>query len=277
MEGMTYETTDREPVQIRLTSIKALRSEVRDAMHEGLTEVFASHTYVGLVDERRRLCAIQAGVKLFLVDYGLASNEFFYQVGLTDFGNFGRIILHPPPKLVDLVMIGAEAEVENAKQGNQGEVDIDASHIAQAVHKQLLSRREMLSEYFSVEISEDETLVSLPLMLKGYMPSLAKLPRFLVRLGPFVDWTDEGKCFQTFLTELAAFYVPEQLPTTGRATAGAEGAEDELGKRRKQLMWCLEHVLFPAFRGRLLATEGMLRGVVEVANLKGLYRVFERC
>lgn len=277
MEGMTYETTDREPVQIRLTSIKTLRSQVRDAMHEGLTEVFASHTYVGVVDERRRLCAIQAGVKLFLVDYGLASNEFFYQVGLTDFGNFGRIILDPAPKLTGLLMIGAEAEVENAQQAGQAKVNIDASHVAQAVHKQLLSRREMLSEYFSIEVSEAETLTSLPLMLKGYMPPLAKLPRFLIRLGPFVDWSDEERCFQTFLTELAAFYVPEQLPTTGRATAGTEGADDELAKRRKQLMWALEHVLFPAFRARLVATEGMLKGVVEVANLKGLYRVFERC
>ncbi|ERF71723.1 hypothetical protein EPUS_05595 [Endocarpon pusillum Z07020] len=277
MEGVTYEITNREPVQIRLTSIKTLRGEVRDAMHEGLTEVFASHTFVGLVDERRRLCAIQAGVKLFLVDYGLISNEFFYQVGLTDFGNFGRIVLDPASKLIDLLMIGAEAEVENAKQEGSKEVQASASHIAQAVHKQLLSRREMLSEYFSIEISEDGELKSLPLLLKGYMPSFAKLARFLVRLGPFVDWTDEQECFQTFLTELAAFYVPEQLAATGKATASAEGADDDLSKRRKQLTWSLEHVLFPAFRARLVATEGLLRGVVEVANLKGLYRVFERC
>ncbi len=277
MEGMTYETTDRESVQIRLTSIKSLRGEVRDAMHEGLTEVFASHTYVGLVDERRRLCAIQAGVKLFLVDYGLISNEFFYQVGLTDFGNFGRIVLDPAPKLMDLLMIGGEAEVENEKRDGTKEVEVDASQIAQAVKKQLLSRRAMLTEYFSLEISEGGDLKSLPLMLKGYMPSFAKLPRFLIRLGPFVDWTDEQKCFQTFLTELSAFYVPEQLPTTGKATAGADGADDDLSKRRKLLMRSLEHVLFPALRARLVATEGLLRGVVEVANLKGLYRIFERC
>lgn len=277
MEGMMYDTTDREPVQIRLTSIKTLRGKVRDAMHEGLTEVIASHAYVGLVDERRRLCAIQAGVKLFLVDYGLISNEFFYQVGLTDFGNFGRILLDPAPKLVDLLNIGAENEVENAKRDGDGRAGFDASHIVQAVHKQLLSRREMLTEYFSLEISDDGRLTSLPLILKGYVPSFAKLPRFLIRLGPFVDWTDEQKCFQTFLTELAAFYVPEQLPTTGKATAGEEGQADDLAKRRKQLMWSLEHALFPAFRARLVATEGLLRGVVEVANLKGLYRVFERC
>lgn len=278
MEGMAYETTDREAVQIRLTSIKALRGEVRDAMHEGLTEIFASHTYVGLVDERRRLCAIQAGVKLFLVDYGLISNEFFYQVGLTDFGNFGRIVLDPAPKLMDLLVIGAEAEVENAKRADSDkELEADASHIAQAVHKQLLSRREMMTEYFSLEISEEGFLTSLPLMLKGYVPSFAKLPRFLIRLGPFVDWTDEQKCFDNFLTELAAFHVPEQLPTTGKATAGADETDDELAKKRKQVMWSLEHVLFPAFRARLVAMDGLLKGVVEVANLKGLYRVFERC
>jgi DNA mismatch repair protein MLH1 len=278
MEGMAYEITEHEPVQIRLKSIKTLRSEVRDAMHEGLTEVFASHTYVGLVDERRRLCAIQAGVKLFLVDYGLISNAFFYQVGLTDFGNFGRIVLDPAQKLMDVLMLGAEAEVENAKRDGDEDVEVDASRIAQAVHKELLSRREMLSEYFSIEVSEEGNLRSLPLMLKGYTPSFAKLPRFLIRLGPFIDWTDEQKCFQTFLTELAAFYVPEQLPTAGKMTGGgADAADDELSKRRKELMWGMEHVLFPAFRARLVATEELLRGVVEVANLKGLYRVFERC
>lgn len=295
---MTYETTDREPIQIRLTSIKTLRAEVRDAMHEGLTEVFASHTYVGLLDERRRLCAIQSGVKLFLVDYGLISNDFFYQVGLTDFGNFGRIVLDPAPSLMDLLLIGAEAEIENEKAskegGEQQEVEeeagiIDASTIAEAVHSQLLSRRSMLDEYFSLGISEAGNLTSLPLMLRGHVPSFSKLPRFLTRLGPFVNWTEEQKCFQTFLTELAAFYVPEQLPTTGKMTAGAdvatatgpaEGASneiDDLSQKRKRLTWTLEHVLFPAFRARLVATEGLLRGVVEVANLKGLYRVFERC
>jgi len=35
--------------------------------------------------------------------------------------------------------------------------------------------------------------------------------------------------------------------------------------------------MFPAFRARLVATRGLLKGVLEIANLKGLYRVFERC
>ena len=281
-DGIQYEITDREQVSIRLTSIKTLRAEVRDAMHNGLTETFASHTYVGLVDERRRICAIQAGVKLLLVDYGLVANEFFYQVGLTDFGNFGRIILEPPLNLKEVLELAAKLEQEA-----EPDADLDVERVSSAVLKQLLSRKEMLKEYFSLELTDDDdpegpSLTSIPLLLKGYLPSLARLPRFLVRLGPFVDWSDEQKCFHSFLRELASFYVPEKLPSTP-SRQGAEGDADgrleheETTKRRTEMTRVLEHVLFPAFRSRLVATTGLLKGVVEVANLKGLYRVFERC
>ena len=66
-----YEYSDREPSVCRLTTVKELRAEVRESMHNELTEMFASHTFVGIVDERRRIAAIQGGVKLYLVDYGL--------------------------------------------------------------------------------------------------------------------------------------------------------------------------------------------------------------
>ncbi|KAJ5226985.1 uncharacterized protein N7469_006991 [Penicillium citrinum] len=210
--GLQYETTDRQPLRIALTSIKSLRSSVRAAMHNTLTEMFASHTYVGLVDEQRRLAAIQSGVKLYLVDYGLACNEFFYQIGLTDFGNFGVIKLDPPPKLVDLLSIAAEAE-QQAHNGTADDAEAVFSNAAEAVSRTLIERREMLDEYFSMQISAEGELQTLPLLLKGYVPSLAKLPRFLLRLGPYVDWSGEEECFRTFLRELAAFYTPEQLPT----------------------------------------------------------------
>ena len=279
-DGVHYETTNQEQVTIRLTSIKALRAAVRDAMHDGLTEIFASHTYVGLVDDFRRLAAIQAGVKLYLVDYGLISNEFFYQVGLTDFGNFGSIVLDPPPDLKELLQVAARSENDVQAPG----VHLDIEHIGNTVLAQLLSRKEMLKEYFSIDISEEGRLTTIPLLLKGYMPSLTKLPRFLLRLGPFVDWTDERKCFESFLRELASFYVPEKLPPKAREYASAGlGAkveaqyEEMMEKRSAEMVRVLEHVLFPAFRSRIVATSALLKGTVEVANLKGLYRVFERC
>lgn len=292
--GLQYETTDRQPLKIALSSIKNLRASVRSEMHNTLTEMFASHTYVGLVDERRRLAAIQSGVKLYLIDYGLACHEFFYQVGLTDFGNFGVIRLEPAPKLVDLLKIAAESERQEHSDSSGEEADSIFANAPEMIARTLIERREMLNEYFSLQISPDGDLLAIPLLLKGYLPALAKLPRFLLRLGPYVDWNSEEGCFRTFLRELATFYTPEQLPVLSQAAqdvsgesamqdpvvADDSGLEDEdafVRARRAQMVRMLEYVVFPALRARLVATSRLLRGVVEVADLKGLYRVFERC
>lgn len=288
-DGLQYETTDRQPLKIALASIKGLRASVRSDMHNSLTEMFASHTYVGLVDERRRLAAIQSGVKLYLIDYGLACNEFFYQVGLTDFGNFGVIRLDPAPKLEDLLKIGAESERQEHPNADAEEADSIFDNAPSMVAQTLVGHREMLNEYFSMQISAEGELLTIPLLLRGYLPSLAKLPRFLLRLGPYVNWNSEEECFRTFLRELAAFYTPEQLPVLQSAQAtsdpagpviagGLETEEDAFVRdRRAQMIRMLEYAVFPALRARLVATSRLLRGVVEVADLKGLYRVFERC
>jgi DNA mismatch repair protein MLH1 len=276
-EEMEYESSEREPVVCRLVTIKELRAEVRDDMHNELTEIFASHTFVGVVDERRRLAAIQGGVKLFLVDYGMICNEYFYQVGLTDFGNFGTIRFNPPLNLKELLSLAAEHEKASSSPASE-EDGFEVEEVVELVSAQLIERREMLLEYFSFGISEEGEIISIPLLLKGYTPSLAKLPRFLLRLGPHVNWMSEKECFATFLRELASYYVPEQLPPT----PGPEDPEEEVGEEIKIRRWeinkAVEHVIFPAFRARLIATKSLMNGgVVEIANLKGLYRVFERC
>lgn len=295
----TYTTSSRAPTTIRLSSIKSLRAAVRDSIHSTLTANFATHTYVGLVDPHRRIAAIQAGVKLFLVDYGLLCTEYFYQLGLTDFANFGTIRFEPPLDIKALIELGVVAERSEAQEknvGNTGVEDIKWNEIAPLVTTRLIERREMLVEYFSMEVSPEGQLLSIPLLIKGYTPSMTKLPRFLMRLGPCVDWEDEEGCFRTFLQELASFYAVEKLPSfadgvddegsTKENDAGEDISTDEasadsdageIRKRTREIEYALEHVLFPAFRARLIATKGLLNGVVEVANLKGLYRVFERC
>ncbi|PBP17390.1 MutL-like protein [Diplocarpon rosae] len=275
-EVLEYESSDRQPVNCRLVSVKALRAEVRDEIHNELTEIFAGHTFVGVVDERRRLAAIQGGVKLFLVDYGMICAEYFYQVGLTDFGNFGIIRLEPPLDLKELLALAAQHEKASAP--GKPEDDFELEEAVELVSAQLIERREMLLEYFSMEVSEEGQLLSIPLLLKGYMPSLAKLPRFLLRLGPHVDWLSEKECFSTFLRELASYYVPEQLPPSPGPEDPEENLSEEVKLRRQQISKAVEDILFPAFKARLIATKALMKGgIVEIANLKGLYRVFERC
>ncbi|KAI1812099.1 histidine kinase-like ATPase [Poronia punctata] len=275
-----YEVTDRESVFCRLTSVRDLRTAVRDDMHHDLTEIIANHTFVGIVDHKRRLAAIQSGVKLFLVDYGRACFEYFYQVGLTDFGNFGVVKFQPPLNLGEVLTIAAEQEkIAQVDDASAADDDFDVAEVVGKVAAQLIERREMLHEYFSLEVSPAGELLSIPLLLKGYTPSMAKLPQFLLRLGPYVNWTDEKLCFESFLKELATFYVPEQLPAmSGSDQKAEEGVPDEIKARSAHVCRAVEHVLFPAFKARLVATKSFMKGgVLELANLKGLYRVFERC
>jgi DNA mismatch repair protein MLH1 len=282
VNDMDYEITDKEPTICRLKSIISLRTEVRENMHNELTDIFATHTFVGIVDVRRRIVAIQGGVKLFLVDYGMVCNEYFYQVGLTDFGNFGSIQFNKPLDLTELLSIGVEQERQRASTDEQESPDWD--EVVEMVRTKLIENRNMLSECFSLEISEDGEVLGLPLLIKGYMPPVSKLPNFLLRLGPFVNWESEKPCFHSFLRELASFYVPEALapapvtdPTLQDGEQMAVDENSEIAARRRHVERALENVLFPAFKSRLVATKGLLTGVTEIANLKGLYRVFERC
>lgn len=88
-----------------------------------------------------------------------------------------------------------------------------------------------------------------------------------------VNWSSEMECFETFLRELAYFYVPETLVPHAPSTPEAEDEAEE-----RAVKWQIQHVLFPTMSRYLVAPKSLLdRDVVEVANLPDLYRIFERC
>jgi DNA mismatch repair protein MLH1 len=51
-----------------------------------------------------------------------------------------------------------------------------------------MTRREMVVEYFMPTLSREGMVETIPLLLRDHTPNLDKLPRFLMRLGPQVDW-----------------------------------------------------------------------------------------
>lgn len=82
------------------------------------------------------------------------------------------------------------------------------------------------------------------------------------------------ECFESFLRELAYFYIPGPLPSaiTTHQPTDEEQAQDKAER------WQIQHILFPSMRRYLIAPQSLLdRDVVQVANLPDLYRVFERC
>ncbi|KAH9941321.1 DNA binding protein [Epithele typhae] len=241
-----------------LTSIRQLRADVLKA-HTALTEILNKHTFVGVVDIPRCLSLVQHGTRLYLLNHGALSAELFYQLGLRQFGNFSRIRLDPPPELRMLVALAVSTEEAVSEAHMDRDVIVD--HIVSI----LMSRRDMLQEYFNLGISEDGHVETLPLLLRDYTPNLDKLPLFLMRLGPQVDWTAEKECFESFLRELAYFYVPEPLLDTAPARSANGDAEALDGAAQNATLWQIQHALFPAMARYL------------VADLPELYKVFERC
>ncbi|KAJ3286074.1 DNA mismatch repair protein [Borealophlyctis nickersoniae] len=289
----------RQFVDVRLASVLELREEVRHAGHKGLSSLFNSHTFVGLVDEFLGL--VQYQTKLYLINYQDASTELFYQLILKGFSNFGSIHLSQPAPIYDLVMIALDMEdMESWGENMMSKEEIAedtprrlGSHETQQCVALLVDRSEMLVEYFCFNISEAGEVLSLPLVLKGYLPNWNKLPLFLLKIASEVDWDEEKRCFETFSRELAAFYAVEppvepevdrsaaDVPTESAADPGSTStdAASPLSKEAAEYRWMIEHVLFPAFQKHLVAPQSMAENgtVLQLANLPDLYRVFERC
>lgn len=69
-----------------------------------------AHTFVGVIDIYSGRSMLQHGTKLFLVDHNVLSEELFYQLGLRQFSNMGKLKLKPAPKIRELLEIAMESE-----------------------------------------------------------------------------------------------------------------------------------------------------------------------
>ncbi|KAH6909546.1 DNA binding protein [Coprinopsis sp. MPI-PUGE-AT-0042] len=249
-----------------LTSVQALRSAVTKAKHKQLADILEKHIFVGIVDLERSVSLLQHSTNLYLVNHASIAEEMFYQLGLRQFGDFARLKLEPPPSLRRLLEIAIEVE-------DTTESRLSKDELAEKIANLLLERREMLSEYFSLDISEDGNVESVPLLLRDYIPNLDNLPSLLMRLGPQVDWTSEKECFETFLHELSYFYAPLTFPDAVAQDSDEAAKEQESAER-----WQIQHVLFPAMRRYICPPKSLLdNDVVQIASLPELYKVFERC
>ncbi|KAJ7889722.1 histidine kinase-like ATPase [Mycena leptocephala] len=249
-----------------LTSVKRLRQNAIKGKHKQLSEILEKHTFVGIVDLNKCLSLIQHSTKLYLVNHGALAEELFYQLGLRQFGNFSRLKLQPPPPLRTLIEIAVELEETTEESG------LTKPQIVDRIVETLMARRDMLAEYFSFNITPTGLIESLPLLLRDYTPNLDKLPSLLMRLGPQVDWNSEMECFESFLRELAYFYVPGPLCSTAESETEEEQAQDKAER------WQIQHIVFPSLRRYITAPKSLLdRDVVQIASLPDLYKVFERC
>lgn len=247
-----HEDTGRERSEVKLDSIAELKQETKDNIDRALTNVFNNLVYVGIVDPYKRLCCFQYDVKLFLCDYGAVLAQFYYQLGLAHFANFGEYIVDPLPLRELLAPL---------YESNENLEDMDE------VIERIMGMELMFREYFQLEFA-NEKLLKLPLLLHNVEPLLQKLPHFIYRLGTKVDYSDEKQCLHDILYQIALLYIPGRIPNAH---------EPKSQQARDHDNYVLESFVFPALRKHFIASTKLTLEVVQVADLPGLYKVFERC
>ncbi|KGR08025.1 DNA mismatch repair protein MutL [Candida albicans P57072] len=246
---MKIETNhSRKQVQVNLDSIASLKNDLTLIIDKPLTNIFNNAVYVGIVDPWKRLCCFQYDVKLFLCDYAAMLLEFYYQIGLHEFCNFGEIEFDEPIKLIDILQ----------PLYDKNEDLIPMEKVIDAI----FHMKDMFKEYFQIVIDDDKQLTTLPMLLVGVEPDFNKLPYLIYRLGTKINYGDEKDCLRGVLRQIALFYLPE--PTN-----------DEIKNNTFEKQ--LESILFPEIKRQFLAPKNLLRDVIQIADLPGLYRVFERC
>ncbi|CAO3590269.1 unnamed protein product [Absidia cylindrospora] len=260
---------DRDRVEVTLTSILNLRKNVKKTEHIGMTDLLSNHTFVGCVDDT--LALIQHQTSLYLVNYAVISEELFYQVILAEFNNFGLIELTAPVFMKECIRIALDTEEAHDSLPAQLQ---SKEKVAETIVDKLVEFAPMLKDYFSITVTPDGQLTTLPMLLRRYIPTLDKLPMFLLRLGTEVDWEDEQGCLDTFSRELAIFYSAEPpLPLPDH--------QDEYKKRHDRYLWQIQHVLFPGMKNHFVAPKSIVRDgssyIIQLASLSDLYKIFERC
>ncbi|KAJ1658937.1 DNA mismatch repair protein Mlh1 [Dispira simplex] len=281
----------RPKVEVQLTSILELRTEVREAQHAELTQILGNHTLVGLVDYERVL--LQYETRLYMVNYVQACEELFYQRFLWQFCNFGAIQVDPPASISELMMV---ALLEEKTPDSISTPDMNTYHTqAQILTDIIVGYREMLDEYFYMIITSDGQLATLPLVIPGYNPNLLKLPLFLLRLATAVNWESEKPCFKDLCREFAKFYSPapplplsvethirETMPTS--SSPGHPDLDKALDKawdspEIQTYRDTLQHTVFPCFKAHFYAPASLVdtQTTLQLADLPDLYKIFERC
>ncbi|XP_048001565.1 DNA mismatch repair protein Mlh1 [Leguminivora glycinivorella] len=257
-ESFKTRTFKYERTETKLTSVKQLRMDVEKQCNSNLREILANLIFIGCIDLHKSL--IQHSTKLYLCDTTRLTEELFYETMLYDFQNFGLIKLSNPLPLEELFVLGLSSQDAewNPELGDMREM---AQHMCQL----LTSKRAMLLEYFSLELSDDDQLLALPLLLDNHTPFMGALPTYLVRLVTEVNWDAEKECFDTFSRQTAIFYSQPNPDTTTESV--------------KSEHWKQEHVIFPAIRRNFLPPTSFVSNgaILQIANLPDLYKVFERC
>ena len=255
-----------------LTSVHRLMAAAQSNESAVLVDLFADHTFVGVVNGTYSL--LQHKTALYLVDHTRVSEALFYQLILQSFSTHTPMTLSTPIKCTDML---------DLLPPSPSSLSPDVSTLFRSAS--------MLRDYWALTVTEDGSLSTIPDLLSHYTPPLVALPLFLRALCVEVDWSEEERCLKGVSRALShwyriqpGMYIEEKEQKGGGLEEGKDGGEG-MGEAEEeellggQVRWCIEHSLFPACRHSFSPPHTFLTDgtVTQVASLENLYKIFERC
>ncbi|PAV89291.1 hypothetical protein WR25_05709 [Diploscapter pachys] len=237
----------------RLKPLDFLKAKVENEISPTLIGFFKNHIFVGFISVGQ--CLFQFGTALYLINISEILEPFFYQISLSNFGNFVSYRIGEPGsvKIDALLKASGDDMWESTESINNAE-------------KLLSDNAEMLNNYFSID---EISLVSIPCIMNGLQPQLERLPKFVSALL-YVNYEDQASCFHEILMAIANFYVPKEEFCNGNKLSDLNSVNWKSMLRDKVLPYLKNRFKPPA----ILADKKVINPLVDAHDL---YKVFERC
>ncbi|EFO20693.1 hypothetical protein LOAG_07794 [Loa loa] len=194
---------DGEWRKFEFESLQSMKEAICTTASVSLRSLFKEHIYVGAVNVDQVL--IQHSTSIYLVDAQDCLRNFFYQILVLSFGNFGSFKLSECAPLAELLHI-ADSNLSPT------EVQQKAATV--------IENREMLDDYFCLSITENGNLNSIPSLIDGFIPQLESLPQLLLTLANDITWNNEQACFEQVCWALSEFFCLKKEFCDGEAISG---------------------------------------------------------
>eukprot|EP00923_Selenidium_pygospionis_P034096 GHVN01059592.1.p1 GENE.GHVN01059592.1~~GHVN01059592.1.p1 ORF type:complete len:798 (+),score=152.89 GHVN01059592.1:2795-5188(+) len=234
------------------------------------TRMLTDCVWVGCVDERLGL--LQHGSKLCLVDMITVGRECVFQCIMQRFGRLPVFTFSEPLPVCELV-VAAMLNPDGSYELKDGEVDEESIQSAgELMAKTVVKFKEMLKDYFSIEIKDDGCVHGFPRCLGGYFPGAVLLPQFFLHLAADVNWHSEIDALTSIANFLAEYFCsPKPAKKMRDAKSVDVGSEViELGETL--------HRAINQNRMYYVPRRFLKDGTISVlTSLERLYRIFERC
>ncbi|KRY59430.1 DNA mismatch repair protein Mlh1 [Trichinella britovi] len=251
---------------LNLTSVFELQQQICENSSVELRNLFRTHTFVGCINPK--LTLMQSSTSLYMIDMEVISEELFYQILITRFGNLDSFRMIEPVSIRNLLNIAIRVQkasrTESSPSNGISQQNVDLEKAVQLFN----AKAQMLWDYFALEI-KDDYLISLPMLVKNYLPQIEGLPHYLMNLLCNVNWFHEKECFDTFARQTAKFY-----------SLKATYCSDELISPLIQPVswkWTIENVLCRALKAKFLPPTQLVtdRKIFKLTDLPELYKIFE--